>query len=80
MPCLILANYDIDIELPNVMGTDMLLTSIINNMDIDISNYYKWLYSILDKYVGGNRYISIDGDGNVYLTNEIDGEIRSCNE
>ena len=48
----------------------MLLTSIINQMDIKISPYYKWLYSIKDKLPAQNQYISLDNDGNIYYINE----------
>ena len=68
---IILSNYDKKVDLDNeYISPDMLLTSIINQMDIKISPYYKWLYSIKDKLPAQNQYISLDNDGNIYYINE----------
>ena len=48
----------------------MLLTSIINQMDIEISPYYKWLYNIRNILPAQNQYITLDTSGNIYYANE----------
>ena len=42
-------------------------------MDIEISNYYKWLYQSR-KYIGAaNFLVTIDNEGNLYNTSELTG-------
>ena len=48
----------------------MLLSSIINDMEIEISNYYKWLYKIRNILPAQNQYMTLDCDGNIYYNNE----------
>ena len=68
---IILSNYDKKVDLDNeYISPDMLLTTIINQMNIKISPYYKWLYSIKDKLPAQNQYISLDNDGSIYYINE----------
>jgi len=70
--CLILANYDLgDGEEFKYLSSDMLLTSILNNMDLELSDYYKWLYSNKDKYLSSNYLVSQDKDGNLYWTSDL---------
>lgn len=74
---LILANYEIkQEEVPKNLSNDLLLTYIINNMDIEISNYYKWLYSTIQELPAYNRSLALDKEGNKYsiknLTNQME--------
>lgn len=73
---LILANYDIK-EFKNMeyISPDMLLTSVMNNMKINLSPYYRWLYSTKDKYPSSNIFISQDNEGKIYWTKQIKGEM-----
>jgi len=71
---LILANFDIKNEdsIYNYMGPDLLGAFIINNLDINISNYYKWLYDSI-KYTGAsNISVTIDQNGKIYNTSLIE--------
>ena len=43
---LILSNYEEEIELPEYIGTDLLLNYIVNQLDVEVEPYYKWLYNI----------------------------------
>lgn len=72
---LILSNYDINYDIKSNISFDLLLTSLVNQMDIEISSYYKWLYESSDKLAAYNRYITIDKDGNLYTLNELSGEM-----
>ena len=68
---IILTNYDTKIKIENeYISPDMLLTSIINQIDIKISSYYKWLYSIKDIISAQNQYVIIDNNANIYYSNE----------
>ena len=73
---LILSNYDLGEKGSKYLGDDLLITYIINNMDINISNYYKWLYTTKDVIAGANHYVTMDSDGNLYDTNKLSNKIK----
>ena len=70
-PGLVLSNYGVEIDFGSeYISPDMLLTNIVNRMDIELSPYYKWLYSIRNILPAQNRYLSLDTNGSIYYTNE----------
>ena len=78
---LIVANFDItSLRLENreikYLSPDLLSAYILNHMDINISNYYSWLYSTKDTIAASNRYIAIDPDGELYYTSALEGEMK----
>lgn len=79
---LILANFDISSlkeENENklkYLGPDLLSAYILNHMDIEISNYYKWLYSTRNTTAAFNRYISVDQEGNLYYTRNLNKKMQ----
>lgn len=74
---LILSNYNIDLsKIPNNLGADMLLNSIMNNMDINLSTYYKWLYKTKNVIPCYNKYIFLDPTNKIYYFNELNEEMR----
>lgn len=74
---LVLSNYDVDLEkLPNYMSADMLLNSVLNNMDIQISNYYKWLYQTKNVIQGYNKYIFMDSEKMLYYYSELTEDMK----
>lgn len=78
---LILSNYNIDTnEIPNSLSNDMLLTYIVNHLDIELSSYYKWLYSTMNYLPASNSYISLDFNGQKYKTDELAGDMKRINE
>lgn len=73
----ILANFDLgDTSKWNYLSADMILTNIINNMDIEISDYYKWLDTTSDILPASNRFVSCDTEGNIYWTEDLQGEMK----
>ena len=69
---LILSNYDINYqEIPELLSPDLLLTYLINKMDIGISNYYKWLYSTMYELPAFNRFIAIDKNNKICDINNL---------
>lgn len=74
--CLILANYDLGEDDIDYMGPDLVMDYLINNMDIDISPYYKWLYTTIDGLPASNLYVSVDKDGKRYKTSELTGTMK----
>ncbi len=73
---LILTNYDCELEIPEYLGTDMLLNCIVNQLDLQLEPYYKWLYEVTDDLPGNNRNIAFDKDGNLYNPQEITEEMK----
>ena len=75
--CLILSNYDIEnMNTSEYGGVDVLLNSIVNNLDIKNEKYYEWLDTTKNILSGSNRSISLDENGKNYSTNDITGEMK----
>lgn len=71
---IVLSNYNIDIDdMPSYLSNDLLLTYIVNNMDIELSSYYKWLYSTIKYLPASNEFVSLDIKGTKYSTQELKG-------
>ena len=78
---LILANFELKKEDDlNYLSPDMLGTYIINHMDIKISSYYKWLYSIINDMPSSNQLIMQDKDGNLHRISEFDDNMKNLND
>ena len=77
---LILSNYDLKLNINNYLSPDNLLLSIINQMDINVSDYYKLLYSTIDYLPAYNKFISIDKEGNIKYTNSLQDEEKEIYE
>ena len=45
-------------------------------MDINLSNYYKWLNNIKDTIGAQNHTVTVDNKGNLYYTNQLKGNIK----
>lgn len=74
MEALIFSNYDNDLVYPEYLGFDLLLNYLINNMDLDIPKYYKWLYSNSSYLPTYNRYVAINSNGSLCYTSDLRGE------
>lgn len=70
--CIVMSNYNKKIDFESeYISPDMLLTTIINKMDITLSPYYKWLYQTSKILPAQNQYINIINNSNIYYQNEI---------
>ena len=68
---LILSNFNMEVGFETeYISPDMLLTTLINKIDMDISPYYSWLYEIRNILPAQNQYITVDNKGNIYYNNE----------
>lgn len=74
--CLILANYDIGEDDIDYLGPDLVMDYLINNMDIEVSPYYQWLYSTIDELPASNLYVSVDKNGNKFKTPKLTGTMK----
>ena len=73
---LILTNYDCKLEIPDYLGTDMLLNCVVNQLDLELEPYYKWLYDVTASLPGINRNIAFDKGGKLYNPQEITEEMQ----
>lgn len=74
---LILSNYNVNLdEIPTCLGADMLLNSVLNNMDIKLSNYYKWLYQTRNVIPCYNKYIFMDSKNMLYYYDELPEDMK----
>ena len=55
------------------LSPDMLLTTIVNKMGLNLSNYYKWLYDNRLELPSSNYFISSDKNGKLYWTDNLEG-------
>ena len=83
---LILANFDIsslkeenENEL-KYLGPDLLGAYIINHMDIEVSDYFKWIYGTRNIIGASNRYVSINQDGKLFYTNQLKDDMKDIYE
>ena len=73
----IVANFDLgDTSKWDYLSADMILTNIINNMDIEISDYYEWLDTTSEILPASNRLVSCDTNGNLYWTDNLKGKMK----
>ena len=74
---LILSNYSIETNrIQNHLSNNLLLTYIVNQLDINLSSYYKWLYSTTEYLPASNLYVSVDINGKKYNTKELEGDMK----
>ena len=45
-------------------------------MNIELSNYYKWLYTTNEILPASNSIVSSDSSGNLYWTAKLDGKMK----
>ena len=55
------------------LSPDMLLTTIVNKMGLNLSSYYKWLYDNRLKLPSSNYFVSSDTNGKLYWTDNLKG-------
>jgi len=82
---LVLANYNMDtLKEENkeikYLSPDLLSTYVLNHMDIELSNYFKWLYTTKDIIGASNKFISINQNGELYYTNQLKGDMKKLND
>ena len=73
---LIISNYDIDYTDLTDMSTNLILTTVLNQMDVDISDYYKWLYSTRKTLPAVNAFVAKDLNGNLYSTSNLSVDMQ----
>ncbi len=74
---LIFSNYDIKYNDLKEMSMNLIFTTIINNMDIEISDYYKWLYSTRKDLPAVNSFVAKDINGKIYDTNDLPASLQT---
>lgn len=74
---LILSNYNIEnMNISEYSGVDLLLNSIVNQLDIENEQYYKWLDTTKENLAASNTNVSLDSNGEKYFTNQITSKLK----
>lgn len=72
-----MSNYELNkTGAPQYLGTDLLLNYIVNNMDIKLSDYYRWLDDTKNILPASNSIVSIDASGNLYDTENLSSSME----
>ena len=68
----VFSNFDYKPEFAGeYVSPDLVLATIINDLDLKISPFYRWLYNKTSKeIVAINQYLVIDKEGKYYLTSD----------
>ena len=74
---LVLSNYNVSIDFSKYMGYEFILTSILNNMDIELDPYYRWLYSTRDRLPTYNYYLGVSSNGNINTLDNLSREDKN---
>ena len=73
---LILSNYKLENDDPKYLSPDLLMTYVLNNMDLDLSPFYRWLYTTRDVLPSSNNVVSQDKDGKIYYTLALEDKMK----
>ena len=74
---LVLANFDLgDNKDMNYLSPDMLLTTIVNKMNLNLSDYYKWLYTTKETLGCTNYLVTADSEGKLFWTKNLEGKTK----
>lgn len=77
----ILNNYGGQVRLESeCISPDLLLTTVINQMDIEVSPYYQWLFNASKELPAINQFIYVDKYGNIGFVDSIDGDVGEVYE
>ena len=76
---LILSNFDTPQGKTLNMSTDLLLTYVLNQMDINLSDFYVWLNNTKKDLSCSNYFITKLGDEIIYTT-ELEGKAKEVYE
>lgn len=77
---LIMSNYDVEFDDTNYLSPDLLMTYVLQNMDIELSPFYKWLYTTKDVLPSSNFVVSQDSKGDKYFTLKLEGDMKKMYE
>ncbi len=77
---LIMSNYEIDYGDVNYLSPDMLMTYVLNNMDLELSPFYRWLYFTKEVLPSSNYVVSQDKSGKIYYTLGLEDEMKKMYE
>ena len=77
---LVMSNYDIDYGDVNYLSPDLLMTYVLSNMDLELSPFYKWLYSTKEVLPSSNYVVSQDKSGKIYYTLGLEKEMKEMYE
>lgn len=75
--CMILANYQLEDDGTRYLGPDLVMSYVLNKMDVNVSPYFKWLYSTKDTMAAMNWFVTMDSNGKLYKTSDLPDDIQN---
>ena len=74
---IVLTNFDVeDTEEVKYSSPDFLLNYVVNNIDIQISDYYKWVYDFQQDLPATNKFISFSNDEKIFLNQDLPNDLN----
>ena len=77
---LIMSNYELPEDDVEILSPDLLMTYVLYNMDLELSPFYKWLYSTKEVLPSSNFVVSQDNDGKLYFTLDLKDKMKEMYE
>lgn len=77
---LIMSNYELPEDDVKILSPDLLMTYVLYNMDLELSPFYKWLYSTKEVLPSSNFVVSQDNDGKLYFTLDLKDKMKEMYE
>lgn len=76
--CLILDNFNAKYDKIQYLGFDLVMPYLLNHMDLQLSDYYKWIYTTAKDLPCGNQKIFADTKGNLYTRSELPDSMKKA--
>ena len=74
--CIILDNFGANHEEIEYLGYDLVMSYVLNHMEMELSPYYKWLYTTIHDLPAANKQVAVDRFGVLYKTSEISAKMK----
>ncbi len=77
---LIIGNYNMDYDDIDYLSPDLLMPYVLNNLNVELSPYYNFLYNTIDVIPSSNKVISMDKNGKLYYTLNLPEYMEKIND
>ncbi len=74
--CIILDNFGAEYEDIDYLGYDLIMPYVLGNMDVEVSDFYKYLNITREYLPVSNYYVSVSKDGILKYTSELEGVMK----
>ena len=74
---LILSNFTLNFDYSKYAGYETILNNLLNNMNLKVSPYFKWIYTTKDVIPTYNHIVAINEDMNICYLNDLNRKEKS---